>query len=789
MTNKENIIRTEYRKTLVMSYSKPASEWMEGLPIGNGRIAGMVCGTSLESERIALNHEWLYKGIFKDREADEIPRENLEKTRKLLFAGKYKEATDYCTTELSDYRNPTIKDKQVLLMDPFQPAGDLTVTELDSLGNTLSGSEEYLRRLDMNSAVVSVSRLCSGINIKREFFASQSGSGNMCMRFSAGKPICWRLDLTRRDDPDCELSFYTDESKKHIVMHGEFAGDSRFTVALYIASTDGKPEYSKDSASVTVKNAKTVTAYLNIGATDKKGDPDSEAFDFFDGDFETALKEHMKPYSEMFCKCRVNIEDSDCAEAEKLFTDELLAGYKAGRFESIIPILYFNYGRYLLISSSGELPANLQGKWNEELLPPWNSDFHCDINLQMNYWMAETVGLSKFTDSFFNFCEGMIDEGKKTAMRHFGCRGILYPLATDCHGRSIITRSGWDIFVGTAAWLATHYWMHWQFTRDTEFLVNRAYPFFKLIAEFYEDFLCEDPDGNLQIVPSQSPENHFEEAGDEHPVSACISSAIDIELCTAVFDWVIFISNLCGADRKQCEKWIEIRKRLPRIRIGKNGELLEWTEQLTEAEPGHRHFSHLVGVYPIDIINKKDTPDIFNACRVSLDRRLEGGGGHTGWSRAWTSGLYARFGEGELAMEHLRALICDFATVSMLDLHPPRIFQIDGNFGGSAAIAEMLIQSYEDVISPLPACPEKWQSGNIEGFHCRGGFTVDFDWIDGRVVRATVTSSRGGECRIRLKGTSSCKGSSGSCRIDTPVENGIVRFDTTSGCKYFLEFS
>ena len=787
MKEKEALGLTECESTLVLKYNRPATEWMDGLAIGNGRLAAMVCGTEKETERLALNHERLYKGIFLDRTADEIPHENLEKTRRLLFEHKYREATVFANRELADYRNPSVAGKQILLADPPQPAGDLTVTELDAFGSPITGGD-FSRRLDLRDATVTESRTAGGVIIKREFFASQGAPHNVCIRLSASKPIAWRLRLDRKPDPDCTVSYGGETDERLLTMHGEFTGDSHFTVALRIESTDGKLSRAADA--LTVSAAKTVTAYLMISAADKSRDTDSGARSFHTGGYESAYSEHKKAYSEVFDSCRINVSvpDGELKEAAAMTTDALLDGYRHGRFHSIVPILYFNFGRYLLISSSGELPAHLQGKWNEELLPPWNSDFHCNINLQMNYWMAETVGLSRYTSSLFNLCEGMIEEGKKSAMRHFGCRGVLFPLATDCHGKTIITVSGWDIFVGIAAWLGTHYWMHWQYTRDRDFLVNRAYPFFRLLVDFYEDYLCTDPDGGLQIVPSQSPENRFAEAGEDVPVAACISSAIDIQLCSASFDWAIFVSDLTGIDSERCKRWREIRSRLPRMQIGDEGELLEWTEKLTEVEPGHRHFSHLVGVYPIDIINERNEPELFRACRVSLDRRMAHGGGHTGWSRAWVAGLYARFGDSEKAWEHLKALINDFTTDTLLDLHPPRIFQIDVNFGGAAAIAEMLIQSYGDVITLLPALPSGWSSGKADGFHCRGGFTVDFEWEEGAAKRATVFSSVGGECVLNVKGLRSCSVSAASVKAPVEITDGSVHLQTCAGARYYIEF-
>ena len=281
-----------------------------------------------------------------------------------------------------------------------------------------------------------------------------------------------------------------------------------------------------------------------------------------------------------------------------------------------------------------------------------------------------------------------------------------------------------------------------------EFLEKRAYPFMKEVAAFYEDFLVKDEQGIYQVMPSQSPENRFV-GGGEMPVTICVSSAIDIELIMDLLSHAITAAKRLRTDSDKIEKWNEILTHLPPLQIGSKGQLLEWNKEFEEVEPFHRHVSHLFGVYPGEQIDPERTPELFQAARVSLEMRLAAGGGYTGWSRAWVACLYARFGEGDLAWEHIRALIGDYATESLLDLHPPKIFQIDGNFGGTAAILEMLLQSYHEELHFLPALPSGWKKGKITGMRARGGFTVDMEWSDHKLVKARILSITDRNCEIK----------------------------------------
>jgi len=403
-----------------------------------------------------------------------------------------------------------------------------------------------------------------------------------------------------------------------------------------------------------------------------------------------------------------------------------------------MPLLYFEYGRYLMVSgSTGELPLNLQGKWNEELQPPWESDYHMDINLQMCYWFVETLGMKDAANTLFNLIEKYMPYGKVMAKHLYGCRGMTFTIQTDVWGRVTPEAYGWAVWLGAVPWLGQHMFMHWRHTKDKQFLKDRCYPFLKEAAAFYEDYLIEMGD-ELWIVPSQSPENMFEGTGD-WPVSIGYNSAMDVELAYELLLSAAESAEILGVDADLVSKWRSMAARLPKLGVDSIGRLNEWDKERVEMEPGHRHLSHLYGLYPSQLFEPGSVQ--WNAAERSLDERMSHGGGHTGWSRSWVSCLMARLGRGEEAWEHFMELIGEFATVSLLDLHPPRIFQIDGNMGGTACVCEMLMQSRRGVLRLLPALPKAWPVGSVKNFRAQDGVTVSFEWADGTLTGYELTSA------------------------------------------------
>jgi alpha-L-fucosidase 2 len=433
-------------------------------------------------------------------------------------------------------------------------------------------------------------------------------------------------------------------------------------------------------------------------------------------------------------------------------------------------------------TATGDLPPNLQGKWNESLKPPWDADYHHDVNLQMNYWPAEPGNLAFATESFFRHCERFVPHARKAAADLYGCQGIFFPLQTDPWGRSTPESFGWAVWTGAAAWLAEHFWWRWEYGRDRAFLRDHAYPFLKEVAAFYESYLIEDAAGVLQAVPSQSPENRFVGTG-KFPVSLGVSATMDILLIRETLRHAIAGAGLLGVDEARRARWQSILDRLPPLKIGRFGQLQEWNEDFEEVEPGHRHTSHLIGVYPGDELDPERTPALWQASRASLERRLAQGGGHTGWSRAWTACLFARFGDGGRAWDHLVHLILDFATDGLFDLHPPRIFQIDGNFGGTAAILEMLLQSYGEELDLLPALPPAWPDGEARGLCARGGYTVNLAWRGGVLMRGEITALEDRTCTLlHVAGRYVVKDAAGS-PVSCVTDGHRLRFPVRAGQK------
>jgi len=717
---------------------QPAREWKEGFPIGNGCLAAMVLGGARQ-ERLALNHEWLWRAEHRERDV-QTKSHHLPEIRRLFFEGDLLKAGNFANQCLGGPGGVSGTKNNV---DPYQPAGDLL------LSFDHSDCEDYRRELNMQTGVVTVTYAVDGKRLTRRYFA-HAGLPLIVAQVVSEFPHTCQVCLRRVDDPDCELAPW--QQGDVFGFTGRFIEGLRFAVAGRVFhADDALVEPVSASSLVNLRRAKSWNLLITIEVALKGGDPAEVCFNRLSSitaSGEDLLHTHAQAHAQVYCRVSLDLGD----DRGRLPTDERLRRLREGETDDSLLALYFNFGRYLLQASSfnASVPANLQGKWNEELSPPWECDLHCDVNIQMNYWAAEVCNLAETLQPLFDWMESCVPHARRAAKELYGCEGIWFPLQTDPWGRATPESFGWDVWTGAAAWLAQHLWWRYEYSLDETFLRTRAYPFIKEVAAFYETYLVPDPQGRLVTIPSQSPENRF--VGGTSPVSLCIAATMDLELIYDCLTHAIRASEILNVDEDKRKVWASILEKLPPLQIGKFGQLQEWLEDYEEVEPGHRHYSHLFALYPGDQITLEATPQLARAARISLERRLAAKGGHTGWSRAWTVCLWARLREGDEAYKHLRALVADFTTDSLLDLHPPRIFQIDGNLGGTAGIAEMLLQSHHGVLRILPALPTAWQNGRVTGLRARGGFEVDIEWHGGRATCVRILSLKGQECRLSLDG-------------------------------------
>ncbi len=747
-------------------YKAPARDWLEGLPIGSGRLAAMILGT-YKTERVALNHEWLWKGTNRERDAEKKAH-LLQCVRDLLLAGKYEEGTRA--------GGEAFGGNDGFRIDPYQPAGDLYMEFNHSFVHN------YIRELDLKKSAVTVRYQADGNIFTRQYIAHLKEDLIMIHVDANGKPFDCTIWLDRNRDRDCSLAF--DTTADCLSMDGSIKNGISFRVESIVRQKGGTA-HVLDGRKIAVDQTTELVIAVNMGTSATGLDPRKECEQKHitkTPDWNTLLKSHIEEHNQHYGGFELEMPLTE----PDLPTDERIKRVRTGGSDPALMLLYFNFGRYLLCASSanGQLPANLQGKWNEDMYPPWDSDLHHDINLQMNYWAVEPVGMQNYAEALLRHIERFVPHARKTAMDLYGCRGVWYPIATDPWGRSTPESKGWAIWIGAAPWLAQHMWWHYEYSLDEKFLRDRAYPFLKEVASFYEDYLIKDNNGTLQIVPSQSPENRFKNSGDAGPVSLCVSATMDVQLARDLLAHAIKASRILNVDQDKREKWQDMVEHLPEMQIGSKGQLLEWNQEFEEVEPGHRHISHLFGLFPGEQITSEETPDLFAAARKSLELRLAADGGHTGWSRAWTTCCFARLGDGNSAFNHLEHLVVDFATETLLDLHPPRIFQIEGNLGGTAAVIEMLLQSYHERIHLLPALPSQWPEGKVQGLRARGGFKVGIEWKNHRLVKAEITPVKDRVCKIKTSGLALKITDSNGKPVSAEEKNGIISFPAKAGEKY-----
>ena len=681
-------------------FSNHTDKYTSGLPIGNGKIAAMVLG-SPEKTRFALNHEGLWRTAGKIRE---VPTRvgNLHDIRDLISNNNYEKATHLAQDSYSRY----FEGSQKRIM-PYVPAGDLNII-IDAGVVT-----NYHRSLDLRSGEVFIEFDCS--NYGHVEISSFMDHCTMLghIKILTEKSCPPSLELCRSEDENC--SYIVNDTKGRKELLGVLDDELYFLIAVNYASISD--------------NCTTISFGIDVGLDKEKL---SVSFDI--PDYDLTLMKHKSEFSKLLGKSDISIKfpESD------LTTDKRIENLLSEK-DITLPILFFNFAKYLMASGSGDYPLNLQGKWNEELTPPWSCDYHLDINLQMNYWFNDVLGMNRANEALFDYCESCIPSARERAKNLYGCRGICFDHASDLWGAMFHDAYGWGTWIGAAPWLAQHFYRHYLYTADIDFLEQRAYPFMCECLDFYEDYTFVK-NGKLCISPSCSPENRFTDAG-ALPISVCEDSAMDISLYRELLIYAIDAAKALGIDQA---RWQRLLDMTPELKIGSDGRLLEWNKEYQEAEPEHRHLSHLVGLYPGWLVEKNSK--LYTACEKSLDYRLSFGGGQTGWSRAWVACLYARLERSDDLWQSIKNLICEQCSTSLLDFHPPigsykdKIFQIDGNFGGAAAIAEAFVSVRFNEITLLGACPPAWKSGRITHFKLPYNTDISFDFENGKVTKIELYS-------------------------------------------------
>jgi alpha-L-fucosidase 2 len=746
---------TETPSPLTLWYQQPAKVWTEALPIGNGRLGAMIFG-GVAQEHLQLNEDTLWAGGPYDPDNTNALAA-LPGVRRLIFAGQFDAAADLVASNLM--ANPV---RQM----PYETLGDLCLTF-----PTNGAVTDYRRDLDLDTAIATVSYTANGVHFKREIFSSPVDQV-IVIRLTADKPgqITFTAGMTTPQKAS-PTNFSTDT----LVMSGVngessgIKGALKFQARVRVIPAHGQIVTGIHKISVTDADSATLliataTSYKNYH--DVSGNPEAitkkQIADAGKKSFASLLKAHIAAHQKLFRRVDLNLGETD---AMKLPTNERIAHFADGN-DPQLAALYFQFARYLLISSSrpGSQPANLQGIWNDSMNPPWGSKYTININTEMNYWPAEVANLSECVEPLTAMVLDLTQTGAKTAKVQYGVGGWVVHHNTDLWRASApIDGPNSGMWPMGGAWLCQNLWEHYLFTGDKKYLA-KIYPAMKGAAQFFLDTLVEEPTHHwLVTCPSLSPENGNPLA---KKTSLCAGPTMDMEILRDLFGNCINASQILGTDKKFRDQVDAARARLAPLQIGAAGQLQEWLADcdLQSRDLHHRHVSHLYGLYPSDQIDFYNTPELAAAAKKSLEIR---GDQATGWATAWRINLWARLHDGDHAFSILEFLLSPARTYpDMFDAHPP--FQIDGNFGGAAGIAEMLLQSQAGVIELLPALPKAWPTGSVTGLRARGNFTVDIAWKNGKLVSAALHSPDNNSCKLRYGGKT----------VDVRIKSGgMVRLD------------
>lgn len=777
----------------VLWYDRPAKKWEEALPIGNGRLGAMVFGKHGE-ERIQLNEETLWSGgpystVVKG--GSKI----LPEIRKLIFEGKPIEAHRLFGRHL--------------MGDPVEQMKYQCLANLHLFFEDEKDVTDYKRWLDLETATTHVEYKTHGIRYNRDITASAPDQV-IVMRLTADKPeqVSFRAQL--RGVRNTAHSNYGNDyfrmdgiGSDGLMINGKSAdylgvdGRLRYRAQLKAVPEGGSMQVIGDE--LFIEGADTVTLYFTaatnfVNYKDVSGDQVARVAETFKAieskSFHEIWKAAIEDYQSFYQRASLKLATTPNSV---LPTDKRMAAFETGSDPSIAALAY-NFGRYLLISSSrpGTQPANLQGIWNESQNPSWDSKYTTNINTEMNYWPAESGNLSDCAEPLIKMVKELTDQGSQVAREHYGAGGWVFHQNTDLW-RVAAPMDGptWGTFTVGGAWLTTHLWEHYLYTLDRDYL-QEVYPVIKGCVDFFMDFLVEHPNGKWLVTnPSNSPENppkgpgykyfYDEVAGFYYFTTICYGATMDMQILTDLFGYYAEACRILGRDLAYAKQVMAARARLVPPLIGKGGTLQEWAEDYEQLEDKHRHFSHMYGLYPGNVISAKRTPELIDGCKAVLEQRGDGG---TGFSRGWKMALWARLYDGQRAHKIFKGYIKEQAYPQLFaKCYTP--LQVDGSFGVTAGITEMLMQSHEGVIDLLPALPEAWSKGQFEGVCARGAFELDMQWSDSQITGVEVLSKKGHICRINPKTKVKVITDGSKVRIKT-FKDGSIEFETRTGQKYTL---